>query len=162
MRTQEEIVLRIKEREASDFFGFEVGDLISCLTFEYAQPWLKETAKADEWKQESAEDADVLARLKDYMKFAWDKANNCRGLSAGRSLNHMEAWLWLLGEKDAADALDEYDRYGKPQLAAICEHYGIDWKEFDDGNWVNEEDGPHLGVEVAKLPFSSDALRGND
>ena len=33
------------------------------------------------------------------MTFAWDKANNERNLSAGRSINHFEVWLWLLGDE---------------------------------------------------------------
>jgi len=155
MRTQDEIIARIKAREKDDFFGFETGDLIECLTFDAARPWLKAEAKAENWKQESAADADVVARLKDYMTFAWDKANNCRGLSAGRSLNHMAAWLWLLGEDAASDSLDDYDRYGKPQLAAICEHYGVDWRSLDDGQWVNDEGGRHAGIEIADLPFTT-------
>ena len=44
---------------------------------------------------------------------------------------------------------------GKPQLAAICEHYGVDWRSLDDGQWVNDEGGRHAGIEIADLPFTT-------
>ena len=37
MRTQEEIVARVKERKTEDFFGFEISDYVTRLTFENAQ-----------------------------------------------------------------------------------------------------------------------------
>jgi len=74
------------------------------------------------------------------MPFAWEKANGCRGISASRSLRHMVAWLWLDGQDEFLEKwndLRDYEYYGKPQLIAICELYGIDWKKFDDGVRTN-------------------------
>jgi hypothetical protein len=74
------------------------------------------------------------------MPFAWEKANDCRGLSANRSIEHMTAWLWMLGD-DLADKMDGlYEYYGKPCLRAICEKYGCKWQQWDDGVWRNSED----------------------
>ena len=71
--------------------------------------------------------------MQKYMDFAWDKANSRRGLSAGRSLSHMSAWLWLMGESTAADEImDNHYNYGKPWLRAICEAFGWDWREWDN------------------------------
>lgn len=157
MRTADEIEARaLKVMDGILAFGLE--DLVVCLPADRAKQFLKEGADISEW-QAMAVDADsIKARMLDYMPFAWDKANNRRGLSAWRSLAHMQSWLWLLGEDAVADALDDYDRYGKPHLRAICEHFGWSWREWDDGMWTNDEtaDGTAPPETVATLPF-----RGN-
>lgn len=143
MRTDQEILARIEEVESDDWLGFEQGDLIAALSFEAAKPFLKPEAEASEWKPAS----DPLEDLREYMAFAWDKANNNRGISAGRSLSHIRAWLWLAGEDEFLSRVDlmEYSHYGKPQLRAICEHLGIDWTQHDDGRWTNDERGDGVG-----------------
>jgi len=87
--------------------------------------------------EEQSEALEVAIR--GYMEFAWDKANNRRGISAMRSLAHMSAWLWIDGKDELALSINEYNYYGKPQLVEICEVYGIDWKALDDGEWVTDE-----------------------
>lgn len=141
MRTDEQIIAHITKLEDSDFLGFIRIDLLAYLPFEAAKQFLKEEATGDDWKVLPRDRESIVAQIKDYMSFAWGKANDCRGLSAGRSLNHMQAWLWMLGEEDAAKSLDDYELYGKPQLRAICEHFGWDWSQWDDGHWKNNEDG---------------------
>jgi hypothetical protein len=131
MRTDEEILQRIKDVEANDWLGTERSDLIDCLPFSAAKPFLKDEATADDWKQEARDRESVLARMLDYMPFAWDKANNERGISAGRSMSHYSAWAWLIGE-DFGD-LGDYEYYGKPQLVTICERFGWDASQWDDG-----------------------------
>jgi len=135
-RTQQEILDRIKKISEDDFFGFQTGGLINFLTFDNAKKWLKEGVNSEEWEQ----DTDPIKCIKDYMPFAWDKANNCRGLSASRSIEHMKAWLWLDGKDDLVGQMDDlYQYYGKPCLRVICEEYGIDWKSLDNNEWVNNE-----------------------
>lgn len=135
-RTQEEILKRIDEIKDEDFFGFQSEDLLAFLTYENVKPWLKEGVKEDEWKQLT----DPVDRIKDYIPFAWEKANNCRGLSAGRSIEHMKAWVWLDGNADLLKQLEQdYQYYGKPHLVKVCEVYGIDWKALDNNYWVNAE-----------------------
>lgn len=146
MKTTQQIVDRIKMLDSDrhlneDFFGFIRSDLIEALPFADAKPFLKSTATDDAWPTDKllTTDEKVIARLTEYMTFAWEKANNCRGLSAARTLDHMRAWLWLLGEDKASDGIAEYDLYGKPQLRAICEHFKIDWRALDDGHWRSSE-----------------------
>lgn len=139
MRTQEEIMARIEKVRGSDFFGYQRRDLIGALTFENAKPWLEDDVTADQWQQNT----DPLKNILDYLPFAWNKANNCRGLSAARSLDHMAAWLWLLGDDDVS-WIDEYDFYGKPHLVTISERFGFDWRNEDNDQWCSDEDGPIL------------------
>lgn len=147
MRTYEEIVARVKEIQEKDFFGFKTNDLINYLPEEYARQFIDPDADLTNYKPLPTDKESVIAQIKGYMPFAWDKANNCRGLSAMRSLEHMSVWLWMLGDDAPEIELSGYTHYGKPQLRAICEHFGWDWKEWDDGHWRNNELGPSVGPE---------------
>jgi hypothetical protein len=79
----------------------------------------------------------------EYMPFAWDKANDMRGLSAGRSVQHFVGWTWLAGDDELSAWCDDnsnYQHYGKEILVRICEHYGWDWRQWDDGVRTNGGD----------------------
>jgi hypothetical protein len=149
MRTQQEIVDRFNERREEDFFGFEIGEYVDFLDFENAKEFLKDEVDAEQWKLAQKENTRevILKIMEDYMEFAWTKANNCRGISAGRSIGHYQAWVWLLGDEDVK-ALGilwmDYEYYGKAELVAICERFGWDWKQWDDDSWCNGEEGPFL------------------
>ena len=144
-RTDQEILDRIEQVTPRDpLFGTERVDLTSTLPYEAARPLLKSGVTEEHWDEvvEGRDEEAVKRRMRDYMPFAWDKANGCRGLSAARSLSHMAAWLWLLGWDQAADELSESSHYGKPALRAICEAFGWDWEHWDDGYWTNSDDDP--------------------
>ncbi len=73
----------------------------------------------------------------DYMVFAWSKALDERGLSAGRSIIKLSSWMWLLGRDDIEATLQDetlYAPYGAPALIKACEELGIevpdDLREF--------------------------------
>lgn len=130
-RTEQEIIDRINARKEADVFGFERGDLIACLPFELGKQFLNEEGQTIEWKQLPRDRESVLNQMLEYMPFAWEKANNGRGLSAIRSMFHYMAWTWLIGD-DLGD-LTDYDFYGKDNLVKICEHYGWDHTQWNDG-----------------------------
>ena len=131
MRTDEEILAKIKELKESerDFFGFIATNLLIRLPFEKARPFSE--YEGDKWTSAPRDRESILEEMRDYMPFAWDKANNCRGLSAARSLDHYQAWTWLAGD-DLGD-FSEYEYYGKDHLARICDYYGWDYSKWDDG-----------------------------
>lgn len=144
MRSQEEILERIEQKKSEDIFGFEVGEYIAALNQENMEKMrlrgvVKEDADLSEWEPIFKSDEDILERCKDYMEFAWDKANNCRGISANRSIMHYIAWLWLLGYEEFDNLMDGYQFYGKPQLIRICEFLGIDHTQYDDGIRTNTD-----------------------
>lgn len=135
MRTTDEIVARLNQIKADDFFGFESEDLVVCLPFEAARPWLKPDATADQWKEASAAPDAVRARVLDYLPFAVEKASTHRGLSASRSISHMRAWMWLLGDDEMLAFLNDdanYANYGAPMLMQVAEKYGATLNA-DDG-----------------------------
>lgn len=150
MRTQDEIVARIRTRKERDFFGFETSEYLDYLDFAHAKEFLKPEATKEKWEKDIHSKAKPPAdMIKGYMPFAWDKANNCRGISASRSISHMIAWLWIDG-KDWPE-IENYEYYGKPQLVRICKEYGIDWRALDDDRWANNEGGKGItGDEALK------------
>ncbi len=138
MKSQLEIKNRIKRIQEKDLFGFESSSLVDFLNYENAKEYLKPECTEDEWNKhyKRATKKNIKLEILDYMPFAWEKANNCRGVSANRSLMHMKAWFWLLDEK--LD-LKDYKWYGKPQLKKICEKFGWDWKQWHNGLVGNHE-----------------------
>ena len=146
MRTQEEIAAKVTATQAEgDFFDFRSAVLLEYLDFEHAQPFLKPGATTEAWEARStgrggdnpnertgtldpADEETLKADMLVYLAFAWEKAEDRRGISASRSVQKLEMWLWLLGhEKLVALAADDdsYSPYGAPILAAISKEYGV-------------------------------------
>jgi hypothetical protein len=139
IRTQQDIIDHIKSIAKTDSFGLQTSDLIGFLDYEHAKEFIEDGVTKEQWNEATDEVTTGEAAIRGYMEFAWDKANNRRGISAMRSLAHMSAWLWIDGKDELALSISEYNYYGKPQLVEICEVYGIDWKVLDDGEWVTDE-----------------------
>jgi hypothetical protein len=145
MRTQQEILDFIPEFQKEDFFSFGVVDLIMRLEFKDAKPYLLKGTKKSDYKPSSLKRQDILDEMLKYMPFAWEKACNCRGISAGRSMLHYAAWLWLLGDEDynffgGVEELGNYEYYGKDKLVDICNRFGWDPAQWDDGIRINSEE----------------------
>jgi len=142
MRTQQEILDRIIVASKRDSFGFEWHEYLEALTRKSARSLvgtlLKDDIDLKKWKYLFHYDNDIKTRCIEYMPFAWEKANGCRGISAARSLMHYKAWLWLMGSDEFED-IDEYQFYGKDNLITICQYLGLDAKQWDDGERSNEE-----------------------
>ena len=137
MRTDDEILARIEARKEEDFFGFELTDLLIRLPFEKARPYVSDEITEAGWTTLPRDRDSVLKEMHEYMSFAWDKANNCRSLSAGRSMCHYMAWVWLVGDEEVFGDLTDYQYYGKDNLVKICNHYGWDSSQWDDGERTN-------------------------
>jgi len=130
MRTDEEILLQIEKAKEYDPFELTLIDLISRLSFKAAKKFLKPEVTETEWEVQPKDRDFILKEMFDYMPFAWEKANNCRGISAGRSMAHYMNWIWLIG--DNLGNLSEYEFYGRDNLIKICKHYGWDYTQWDD------------------------------
>jgi hypothetical protein len=138
--TQEEIKTRLLEAQERDVLGFEWHEYIPFLKKEDVKEYLKEDVSEEDIDKfiQPLTREHLLKKMHDYMSFAWDKANNCRGISANRSIMHYIAWIFLAGEKEFSEEISkEFDKnyrfYGKPILEKICNHYGWDYKQWDDG-----------------------------
>ena len=140
MRTQEEILARIRAIKNEDWMGTQRNDLINALTFKNAEQFLKDRVTDDEWEPvRTATEKKIKSEAINYMAFAWDKAINCRGISAGRSMDHYTSWLWLLGDNELWRDLGDYTHYGKDNLRKICDYLQIDADQWDDGIRVSNE-----------------------
>lgn len=128
MRTQDEIVERINNDRS--MFNFAAEVLLPYLDFDHAKPFLKEEATRDMWEEDGRQALTkeaILDELTKYMAFAWGKVENHRALSAGRSVEKLSAWVWLLGDDATLKAVEEagYAQYGAPKLAVICHAYNL-------------------------------------
>jgi len=124
-------VERIECTKGTDILGFEIVMLIGALDFEHAKPYLKPEAVAEQWTPEYTTDDAVKKQIAEYMDFAVEKAVDHRGISAGRSVSHYRAWLWLIGDDELVAFCndDNYPNYGAPILKRIAEKYGINIPE---------------------------------
>ena len=134
LRTQDEIAERIRASRDDDFLGFRAEVLIGYLDFEHVRPFLKPDATPGEWTPDPLDEASVAEAARKYMDFAWDKARGHRGISAGRSIDKLTEWIWLLGRDDVVEAIElaAYEQYGVPKLVAICEAMGWPIPEGED------------------------------
>ena len=126
MRTQEEIVARIlaiqnDKNRFKDMFGFSQEVLLAALDLEHSRPFLSEQAKnvtSENYGLTPTEESTKKNAL-EYLKFAWGKAEEHRGLSADRSVRKMTEYCWLLGHDVKPIEEAEYAQYGCPKLAAV-------------------------------------------
>lgn len=132
MRTPQEILDRMAERMSGDPGGFEVGEYVDFLDFAHAEEYLASCSE-EEWNKIYKEPTreNVVAKMQDYLDFAWEKADNEKSVSANRSIMHYLAWIWLTGDDNFLSRVQhEYDEryceYGKPILRMIEEHYGLE------------------------------------
>lgn len=126
MRTQDEILARFTgfRNTVDDMFGFRQEALLEAMTLETAERTgvLKEDFDRSQWTE-----PDVEKAARGYLLFAVEKAVNHRGLSAGRSIEKLEEWLWVLGDEAALNAFVDagYAQYGVPKLALLVEAWDM-------------------------------------
>lgn len=124
-RTNEEIVDRIanyRDRSPDDMLGFGLDVLVMALPFDAAKPLLANDVAEEDWNQE----VDTEKSAVDYLRFALEKAENHRGISADRSVRKIREYAWLMGRDDAVTAMDDapYENYGVPMLRAFATTVG--------------------------------------
>lgn len=132
MRSQTEIVDRFNK--ADDFMGTQKSDLVEFMNFKNAKPYLNEeyVKQVESGKEKWEVKTDAKKEILEYLDFAYQKAEDERGLSAGRSMLHFKTWIWLDDEKfynEIIDMIDDYDDYGIPTLDKISKHYSFNRKK---------------------------------
>lgn len=160
-RSDGECVQWLEERGNDRFFDFAAPDIIGTLSWDAAKEFFKEEFIAqvesgvEKYEPRSRLRKDVLKELHEYVPFAWRKANDCRGISAGRSIDHFIAWTWLAGDTELSRLLDTvpYTHYGKPHLRQLCRYYGIDFGDLDDGYYCTSERAPMVHADDVPDPF---------
>jgi len=160
IRTQKEIEDKYLQ-EKDEIFSFAT-DLLYYLSWDTVKKYIKEeyVKEVESGEKKWEQLTNPIGEIVNYIPFAWDKANNCRGLSAQRSINHFMNWFWLIDKDFYIKLKNSYDNaycyYGKPQLVSICNHLErisdmkIDWKQYDAKNWVqhkSEEETPQEEID---------------
>jgi len=134
LRNEQEIIEKFKkEIQSANPFNFKPEVMLDYMSFENAKSFLKEDfVKEVEAGTKQYHHINTIKEAVqdfiDYMVFAWGKALHQRGLSAGRSVDKLSAWLWLLKRDDLADLIvreDLYKPYGSPALIKVCEALNI-------------------------------------
>lgn len=124
-RTPQEILQRISDVADDDFFGFRVEVLVEALPYEHAKAWLDDSVTAVEWAAAAAE----THTAETYYQFALGKIRDHRGISAGRSVDKLSEYAWLLGCDDVVAAMGaaEYEQYGAPKVKAFALAMELTW-----------------------------------
>lgn len=130
MKTQNEVIGFIKLLSIinNDTFAWIRESIVPALDFDNAKKVLKfkQGVTSDKWDKVSRRlitDQDVINAMTEYLPFAWNKADNERGISANRSIEHYIGWLWLISDDMYDKVSHEYEHnycdYGKPILKMI-------------------------------------------
>lgn len=130
MKSIEEIL----SYESQSFDGRDLNRLADFMTVEQMQKFDLEVSNPDSWKTEELTRENVLKRLESDLAFAFEKALDKRGLSAGLMYGVIKMWMWVLDEHD--DLVnwsdDNYAQYGLPYLKAVALRYGLPNEIGDD------------------------------
>jgi hypothetical protein len=136
IRSIEEVRTRFNDetRQRADVLGF--GSEVLGV---HLQEALKEGSTADPLTEEF-----VKAEAIRYLEFAFGKALDHRGISAGRSVQKLREFAWLLGMDEAvafADDENNYPNYGVPVLKHMARALGVtippDIEKWEDGAMCN-------------------------
>ncbi len=129
LATVDDIAKRCRASNSYSFLGFDLQVLLSYLDFDLAAEFLDPDTTAKDWGKPEALDRDtVVASLRHYTEFAWGKALGHRGISAGRSVEKIREWLFILGDSEAVAYTEDdshYPQYGVPVLLFVSRRYGF-------------------------------------
>lgn len=145
MKSDSEIIERIKVVKEAEFFGFETADLLVFLPFEKAKAFVAEDKRdelREDWVQQDRSSWAIEEMIVDYLPFAVGKAVDHRGISASRSVAHLRAWFWMLGRDDIVEFIDDdynYPQYGAPILKRAHEVFGVSLP--DDSEFLRMAEG---------------------
>ena len=101
-------------------------DLIEFLPASEASYFLKPDTDLEEFGLKELTKENIIKEIRDYLPFAYSKAEGARGISSSRSLMHFDHWLWLLADDELLEFLhddDNYEMYGFPVLQKIAKKY---------------------------------------
>jgi hypothetical protein len=86
---------------------------------------LKEGADPSTIVPEPLTEENVKRHLTSDLAFAFEKALNKRGLSAGSMYSVIKMWMWVLDDPLWQWSDDSYAQYGLPLLKAVALQYGL-------------------------------------
>ena len=156
MRTTEEILQHIKDKHREDFLGVIAQDLIIFLPFQIAKDngFLKDEATEKSWNEIYMEptEENIKSKMIDYLPFAFQKATNQRGISASRSIQHFETWLWLIKDDELLAFLNNESNF---------EPYGLPMLDKVEAKYNSPKPDPKF-EKLAEIAFTPDGMKTSD
>lgn len=132
----DEVKFKYESIKAQDFLGFSAEAYLPFMNWEDAKEYYKEEFRqkvdSGEIKYTNVIIEEAAQDFLDYMNFAWDKAQNMRGISASRSIEKLSAMLYCMNRADLAEEIQReelYNPYGAPALINICKKMRITFPE---------------------------------
>lgn len=125
MKTAEELLAYCNKKQEECGLSFHLDSVLFYMPFELAKSSLKDDVTSDRWAEEYkplTREA-IIAEMNDYFDFAMEKAKGQRGISAARSIQKYQTWLFALGDEELSEEIENYSNYGLPQLKKIKEKY---------------------------------------
>lgn len=131
MRTQREIYDRFRKIASEDLFGFRREVLLTVIADEAIRLLIAAGfLKANDFDSIPEQtDEQVTQAAHQYLNFAISKILDHRGLSAGRSIEKLSEYAWLLDRTDVQRAMDDapYPQYGAPKVRAFAQTMKLFW-----------------------------------
>lgn len=125
MKTKEQILEAVKNgRESQTLDGRDYSRLSLYFGKEDLNTFgmtLKDPDKP--WVQYELTEAAILEDLKTDLDFAFEKALDKRGLSAGMMYEVIKMWMWVLD--DPLQYCEDYAQYGLPFLKKVALEYSL-------------------------------------
>lgn len=130
MKTIDEIL----KYESQALDGRDISRLDSFMSLDQLKVADLTPTNPEKWEPEEFSRENVLERLKTDLSFAFEKALNKRGLSAGMMFSVIKMWMWVLDEhEDLVNWSDDnYAQYGLPYLKAVALRYNLENPIGDD------------------------------
>lgn len=131
MKTRQQVVAEIRAgRESRCLDGRDYSrltDFMPVADWEALGYALKpDVASSDAPIPEEWTEANILAQLNTDLAFAFEKALDKRGISAGLMYEVVKMWMWVLEDPLGAESETDYAQYGLPFLKAVALKYGFD------------------------------------
>lgn len=103
-----------------------LGEHVSCiayLPYEFAKPYLKDGATADEWP--SLSDAELRAEFEHYATWWRQKIENERGISCWRGRNQFAIRMMLAGCPEWREVYEAEGYYSRSAYATAAKLFGL-------------------------------------
>ena len=130
MLTQAQVLKAVEEGKVSGCLdGRDFKRLIAffpvsdCVKFGFELIKDAKSPESENWIEDWTE-ANIKKALAKDLEFAFKKALNKRGLSAGFMHAVIKMWLWIL--EDPLQDMKEYTQYGLPLFKAVALKYGLE------------------------------------
>lgn len=123
MRTIEEVFSFANKK--IEPFSFYMESIAAFIPFDLMKSKLKSEVTKEQWEKDLKPftEENIITEMKEYLSYAYEKAENQRGLSAARSMQKYQTWLYAIGDDELSEECEGYHLYGLPQLNKIKEKY---------------------------------------